>query len=467
MLKQFILLTIAFSYYTTSFSQITITDFDKKIEREVLKPPSFDSTKKYELFDVYKSDEQFSQYDPTYPKSEDLYYKQYIGLKVYLPPCQDEELKGFYSTTPSFVKLDKPANYFNQRCDSVMTFIYKPTFIEEGSGFVSKTEYDADMVGFFTNCKEVANKYYTVIDFLNQDSLISVRNNMNSYMDSKVLEELKTFSPMIKDEFLYGEVGFVIKDDASGDTLLSLGHLDKFVLVPYFVKQQQMFNGKAFTLVTTQSSELEAKEYLTFKDLITNKDVFLQNNTEWNCEVTLLDYNKIEVDKRQSNNKQNYTIAYILRNGTQTIALTDIDIYGGIQIVPYLGIQDKGFGRDRNSYAFILSDVYAKQEAEKKLKREALLAKQKQDEVIRINKAKAAKEKFRIHCIEKFGQPLGEIIAQGKVRIGMTTDMCETAWGKPFDKFKTTTASRTTESWYYGWKRSLYFENGTLVQIKE
>jgi hypothetical protein len=48
----------------------------------------------------------------------------------------------------------------------------------------------------------------------------------------------------------------------------------------------------------------------------------------------------------------------------------------------------------------------------------------------------------------------------------MTVEMCEVAWGKPFDKSSTITSDQKAEIWSYGWKRSLYFVNGILKRIE-
>lgn len=473
--KKLTLLTFTFCCFTLSFGQITITEINKKVETEAEKPPTYDSSKKFEFFDIYKSDKQFTPYDPNYPKTEDLFYKQYVGLKIFSPPCDNDQLNNFYCYSPSFLKLDKTINYFGQKCDSVMTFVYKPTFIEEGSGYSSRTDYDASRVSFYTNCKETGNKYYTIIDFLNRDSLIAIRGRFGNYFDREYLKQNKIFNQNINDDFINKQIAFVLKDDISGDTILSLGSLNSFILVPYFVKQQKMFHGKTFTLLTTHSDDPDGKENFILKDLITDEDVTLQNKSNWTCEVTLLDYNKATNKSKAANTKntkqlgqsisnQEFYIGYVFKNGTQTIALFDNKT---IKSVSNIGIENQGYGINRYSFAFILSDVYAKQEAEKRLKREELIAKQKKDEIEKANKIKIAKESFLKECINRFGQVNGDLISRGKVKIGMTTEMCETSWGNPFDRYKTTTASGTKESWYYGWKRSLHFVDGTLVRIDE
>src|SRR5688500_15872674 len=107
MTRKLALLLITLCSYCLSFSQITITEFDKKVEKEVLKPRAYDSLKNFEFFD-YNSDSL----------TEDLYYKQYIGQKVFHSPCISEQLGNFYnykptfySYKPTFIKLDRPVSW--------------------------------------------------------------------------------------------------------------------------------------------------------------------------------------------------------------------------------------------------------------------------------------------------------------------------------------------------------------------
>lgn len=73
---------------------------------------------------------------------------------------------------------------------------------------------------------------------------------------------------------------------------------------------------------------------------------------------------------------------------------------------------------------------------------------------------------FKNKCIKKFGKELGTIIAQKKVRIGMTAEMCEWSWGRPSEINKTTVTWGVHEQWIYGEDNYLYFENGILTTIQ-
>jgi hypothetical protein len=83
---------------------------------------------------------------------------------------------------------------------------------------------------------------------------------------------------------------------------------------------------------------------------------------------------------------------------------------------------------------------------------------------------KKEQERLRIErkreCIKLFGETNGTIIAEGKVRIGMTKKMCIYAWGEPEDINKTITKYSVHEQWVYGSGSYLYFEKGILVTIQ-
>lgn len=122
--------------------------------------------------------------------------------------------------------------------------------------------------------------------------------------------------------------------------------------------------------------------------------------------------------------------------------------------------------RYRNDNSLAVSDFWnekeyiAYKETEKKMQ-DSLLAKQKADE---FRKRKAEKE-FRNDLIKEYGKELGNLIADGKVRLGMTKDMCEAAWGWPSNKSKAAVGSNVVEIWFYSGDRWLKFVNNKLTQI--
>jgi hypothetical protein len=65
----------------------------------------------------------------------------------------------------------------------------------------------------------------------------------------------------------------------------------------------------------------------------------------------------------------------------------------------------------------------------------------------------------------KIGTEKFNLILQGKVKIGMTKEMCELSWGEPKDINNTITSGRKSEQWVYE-DNYLYFDNGILTTIQ-
>lgn len=74
-------------------------------------------------------------------------------------------------------------------------------------------------------------------------------------------------------------------------------------------------------------------------------------------------------------------------------------------------------------------------------------------------------QEYRASLVAIYGEKYGNLIADRKVAIGMTEEMCRKAWGRPHDKYNTTTKWGVSSVWVYNYKTSLYFYNGELTQI--
>lgn len=70
-------------------------------------------------------------------------------------------------------------------------------------------------------------------------------------------------------------------------------------------------------------------------------------------------------------------------------------------------------------------------------------------------------------CVKKYGMKWGDLIAQNRVQVGMTSQMVIDAWGQP-DKTNIITGEYgDNEQWVYSRDNSyLYFENGKLTTIQ-
>lgn len=68
--------------------------------------------------------------------------------------------------------------------------------------------------------------------------------------------------------------------------------------------------------------------------------------------------------------------------------------------------------------------------------------------------------------IQKYGKVKGQLIIDGKVKIGFTREMCKEALGNPDTINKSSWAWGTSEQWIYG-KKYFYFKNGVLSSIDQ
>ncbi len=186
---------------------------------------------------------------------------------------------------------------------------------------------------------------------------------------------------------------------------------------------------------------------------------FLSDNNVYKCEVTLLKGNNESggpIDK--------YYLAYRLTNeiGENFIFKTEKELL--------------------NNFEFI--DLYKKRLADKKIEIEKqqkinenieindkLKQKQKEAEY-RVELEKASKIKndkeliFKNKMISLYGNKNGSQIADGKVLIGMSKKMCETAWrNMPYIKKTTILKDKTFEIWTSTFDYRLYFENDVLIRI--
>ena len=72
---------------------------------------------------------------------------------------------------------------------------------------------------------------------------------------------------------------------------------------------------------------------------------------------------------------------------------------------------------------------------------------------------------FKTSIAAKFDSEAWKLILDGKVKIGMTKEMCELSFGKPKSINETITSGKKTEQWVYS-KNYLYFDNGILTAIQ-
>lgn len=85
----------------------------------------------------------------------------------------------------------------------------------------------------------------------------------------------------------------------------------------------------------------------------------------------------------------------------------------------------------------------------------------------RQNILNAEKEKQRkIELYKKYGQTIGQKILDGKIWLGMTSDMAKASWGLPEKNNRTVGSFGVHEQWVYS-SSYLYFEDGILTSWQD
>jgi hypothetical protein len=222
---------------------------------------------------------------------------------------------------------------------------------------------------------------------------------------------------------------------------------EKFILVPYFVKLQKVYKGKELVCV----SSLWGYE----PDIITHKTIEY-NGGNWICDdVTLLPKLIKKEDSEEANKRDRhysikedstqYKIYFILKNDkNQTMAIESNNIH----------FTNKALSRGNYD-----ANTFMTKEVAKKLVEQATEKTQQQN-----NQDKQQQEKHRQECVKKYGDHYGNLVAQSKVEVGMTTQMCGDALGMPKGIHTSETATGTKGYIVYSLMK-VHFENGKVVKI--
>jgi len=482
-----------------SFAQITVSETPKFIEEvEVKKPLQIDS-----LFDWRDNNEDSNDES----KGNKFDYKIYKGAQIYFPTNTIEYLvfttekksipnineievyKSDYSSgfsgDNSFLKLDtmnnittelktvllpdqgSNENIFNRKITVVNPFFHT---------YNNTTSFRAPIYHIASNHKSYENKYFNIVE-------------VNPSGESFKIQE---------------------KDSSTEPIYCSYNELKKSILLPHYVKFKNLFEGKEFVL--NRDKEI-------FYDFFNQQLIVADINSVWKCkELTLLDnfkmkfynekiyayeFDKMNFDERKKNilsyedylkNKGNYdkdelrtlkdsslnkmySPYLVLQNKLHPEQLIAIEFNKDIH---YKKFVDFKYDESHNIIypideipGFVLKDRYdsmklllkiksAKGDAETlKENGKKRMQQQKDKEEYRINQLKRKEE-----IIQRYGQEMGTIIANGKVRIGMTKKMCIDAWGNSIISNKTITEEGTFERLQYG-SGVLYFTNGVLKRIEQ
>lgn len=84
-----------------------------------------------------------------------------------------------------------------------------------------------------------------------------------------------------------------------------------------------------------------------------------------------------------------------------------------------------------------------------------------------LQDAEADQEKLVKGLVKRYGKTTTDILLRHEVRLGMSTDMCEIAWGQPLVKLYSITTAGKVETWRYAYRQWLRFTNGALSSYSE
>lgn len=267
---------------------------------------------------------------------------------------------------------------------------------------------EAQKNGYYTNLELLTSPSaeYSAKRYMQRPSSPYIHPVVDYKVNSKYFEILEMTEKKgdVEDYYIYK-----LREKESGDTVyyrfrkkMGFPSLD-FVVVGYYEKMKKMMKGNKLVYKNWAASMYPIYSLQDGKEVTQG----IPNNTIFDCkDVTFLE------DKY-------YSMVYILHN----------DTYGDFYAKEY------GF-----KTLFITYDKY--------------LAEQKAD------------QQRKKQLIAKYGQRNGQLIFDGKVRIGFTKAMCKAAWGEPEDINKTSGSWGVHEQWVYRDGSYLYFENGKLTSIQ-
>lgn len=345
-----------------SNAQISVTTVEKKeTVQKVIIAPAYDSLEAFVSYGSYYSTNWQIPIDEKC--TVENFYKRYVGLQIYYPSYSNE----FNKTNTIFFTDSTPIKYLTW--------------------------------------KEVGDKYYTILK-------IHPSLDKTQYYDSVKQDKNIGLG-------LSGALLLELKDETTNEFIYSveLDYSNRFILVPFFVKKQQLLKNN--TLVAT--------DYISARKF-PNVDEFLRvyEKTVLSGEFTLI---RSEVLGKSNNpdSDESVILVYLLKNNEDTFMLFD----------------DSQRGRPVFSDVIMFKDELQKQETKK-----------------------IAEEKSRIDgFVKKYGAEYGKLVAKNQIKIGMTKQMCEDAWGITIDIKRFTDSAEEKEIWRYVGKGRLIFVNGILTNI--
>ena len=306
---------------------------------------------------------------------------------------------------------------------------YKPNLL------VNLKKYDKELIDYLK-----LNESYFVVDsisFYDFERTFSLSKRISSKEFNEKQDKYQSSSSL----GIRGSVDIYTRHKTSNEIIIfnisRKSSAEKLIVVPYFNYLTNKYLDKKIIL-----KKRGYKHYSENYDLENYKRKSLDSSQ-------IFQVSKITIKEPNSEYHSYYTPIFTLKRLDNTIEESEFYLIKDNIIF----LDDFVAGADlRDKREAIRKDSLEKVKiAETKLKKE-------QRELRKIDR--------RNKYVKKYGKEYGEIIANYRVRIGMTKEMCEDSWGKPESINRTTNAYGTSEQWVYGGGNYLYFDNGKLTSIQ-
>lgn len=299
---------------------------------------------------------------------------------------------------------------------------------------VNLKKWDKELIDFL----ELKENYFVVDSIQFYDNTYSWRKKISGY-DFKEIQ--KKYS---SDFSLGGSVDIYTHHKKNNKIIIfnisNKSSAEKLILVQYFNYLTKKYLDKKIII-----KKANWKTYANYDPLKDYYEEKLANFIKSIDSSQVFIVKKVTIKEPKSEYQNYYTPIFTLKNLNDSIK--EIEFY-----------------RIKKDLMF-WDEFKAKKDSLEKVRIAKVKLEQKQLELNKINKEKRRVERLNKY-VKKYGDEYGKIVANYKVRIGMTKEMCEDSWGKPESINRTTNTYGTSEQWVYGGGNYLYFDNGKLTSIQ-
>lgn len=412
--------------YKLAYSQITISEVESKPEAPIFE---YDSTQDIRLVN------KISQ------------YKTFIGQSLYLPPI-DKGLPALYLETPKLLPIDNSNDALSIKSsfdyNFIYTNVYKPVHLKTQNR--NPNDYRSYTSVTIENNDSIGNTYYTLLDVIYEKKLSELLQKWNRQFEDKKKEikQLQSRNKLWKNSkkiwvhrkqannlsFSNNRFYFKLLDEKTKDTVyavnLNKNKVNKFILVSYFSKQKELFEGQNIVFKGDSTIPYYKRDKIRhYSNGFTQIDI----DSKWKCtEVTLL--------------KPLYSMVYRLENESgQSLIVTSVKHF----------ISEKQF--------LIEEELRKKKEVEIALGNK--LAEEK-----KARKEELKYEEFKRRVYTDYGEEFGNAVINHEVEVGMSKEMCTDAIGLPTKIEQIESESVLYDVWNYSDILKLFFIDNKLKLIK-